>query len=235
MKGIILAGGNGTRLRPLTKITSKLLMPVYDKPVIFYPIQTMIDAGIDEILIVTCAEHVKQFYSLLGFGEEFGVKLEYIVQEPKGTAYALLYGERFVDDQNLMMIFGDNLLEHNFANDVQNFESGGVVFAKEVDDPRRYGVVAFDGDKVISIEEKPENPKSNYAIVGAYLFDNSVFDYAKKIELSSRGEYELTDVINIYLKEENLKVKIVEGMWEDVGTYDSLLRASNYFASRNKK
>jgi glucose-1-phosphate thymidylyltransferase len=237
MKGIILAGGRATRLRPLTKITSKQLLPVYNKPMIYYPIQTLAKAGIKDILIIVAPEYSGQFLNLLGSGSEMGVKLSYEVQdEPRGLADAFIVGEKFIGEDNVTMILGDNIFDHDFTDNVVSFKSGARIFAKKVPDPERSGVVEFDKNyKVISIVEKPEHPKSNYAIVGFYIYDNRVVKYAKSIKPSVRGEIEIVDLHNEYLSRGELEVNIIEGMWEDAGTFDSLLRVNNIIAEKVKQ
>lgn len=237
MKGIILAGGKATRLRPLTKITSKQLLPVYNKPMIFYPIETLIKSGITDILIIIAPEYAGQFLNLLGSGKDFGAKFTYEIQEePKGLADAFIVGENFIGKDNVTMILGDNIFDEDFAHIIRDFESGAVVFAKEVPDPQRYGVIEFDENKtVLSIVEKPENPKSNFAMVGIYVLDNRASAFARKVLPSARGEIEIPDVINMYREQKELKVSIIDGIWEDAGTFDSLLAANNYWAAKNKK
>ena len=236
MKGIILAGGNATRLRPLTKITSKQLLPVYNKPMIFYPIETLVQAGIKEILIIVAPDYAGHFLNLLGSGSDFGANFSYEVQQkPGGLSEAFIIGEKFIDGDSVTMILGDNIFDHNFSEHIKNFESGAVVFAKEVPDPERYGVIEFDENKnVLSIVEKPENPKSNYAMVGIYICDNKVSGFAKSVKPSDRGEIEITETINQYLDKKELKVEIIEGMWEDAGTFDSLLKVSNLIAEKER-
>lgn len=236
MKGIILAGGKATRLRPLTKITSKQLLPVYNKPMICYPIQTLARAGIKDILIIVSPEYAGQFLNLLGSGNEMGLNFTYEVQpEPRGLADAFIVGENFIGDDNVAMILGDNIFDHDFTDSVASFKSGARIFAKKVPDPERSGVVEFDeNNKVISIVEKPEHPKSDYAIVGFYIYDNKVIEYAKKIKPSDRGEIEIVDIHNKYLEKGELDVHIIEGMWEDAGTFDSLLRVNNLVAEKVK-
>lgn len=236
MKGIILAGGKATRLRPLTKITSKQLLPVYDKPMIFYPIETLIKAGITDILIIIAPDYSGQFLNLLGSGKEFGAKFSYAIQEePRGLADAFIIGEDFIDKDNVTLVLGDNIFEHDFSKQIKSFKNGSMVFAKKVHDPERFGVVNFDKNmKAISIEEKPQKPKSDYAVVGIYTYDNKVVEYAKNLKPSARGEIEITALNNVYLKKNNLKVEIIEGMWEDAGTFDSLLRVSNFMADREE-
>jgi glucose-1-phosphate thymidylyltransferase len=237
MKGIILAGGKATRLRPLTKITSKQLLPVYNKPMIYYPIETLARAGVKDILIIVAPEYSGQFLNLLGSGNEMGVNLSYEVQdEPRGLPEAFIIGENFIDKDNVTLILGDNIFDHNFAESVNSFRSGAKIFAKEVPDPERSGVVEFDENhKVISIVEKPEHPKSNYAVVGFYIYDNKVIKYAKSLKPSARNELEIVDLHNKYLEKGELEVDIIEGMWEDAGTFDSLLRVNNLIAEKIKQ
>ncbi|MBP7967582.1 NTP transferase domain-containing protein [Candidatus Woesebacteria bacterium] len=236
MKGIILAGGRATRLRPLTKITSKQLLPVYNKPMIFYPIETLTTAGITDILIIIAPEYAGHFLNLLGTGRDFGAKFTYEIQEePKGLADAFIMGEDFIGGDNVTMILGDNIFDYDFSQDIQNFKTGGHVFAKKVSDPQRYGVVEFDNNhNVLSIIEKPEHPKSEYAVPGIYIFDNRASQFAKNVKPSTRGEIEIPDVMNQYLERKELKVSIVDGEWQDAGTFDSLLEANNYWASKHK-
>lgn len=234
MKGIILAGGRATRLRPLTKITSKQLLPVYNRPMIYYPIQTLAKAGIKEILIIVSPEYSGQFLNLLGSGSEFGVELSYEVQdEPKGLPDAFIVGEKFIGDDNVTMVLGDNIFDHDFTESVKTFKSGARIFAKKVSDPERSGVVEFDENhKVLSIVEKPEHPKSDYALVGFYIYDNKVIEYAKSLKPSARNELEIVDLHNKYLSKGELSVDVIEGMWEDAGTFDSLLRVNNLIADK---
>ncbi|RJO62245.1 spore coat protein [candidate division WS5 bacterium] len=234
MKGIILAGGKATRLRPLTKVTTKQLLPVYDKPMIYYPIETLLGAGIKDILIIVAPEHAGHFMNLLGSGKDFDARFSYEIQdEPRGLADAFIVGENFIGDDNVTLVLGDNIFDYDFSDHIKSFEEGAAVFAKEVHDPERFGVVDFDHNgKALSIEEKPEKPKSNYAVVGIYTYDNRVIDFAKNLKPSARGEIEITDLNNIYLKNGDLKVNIIEGIWEDAGTFDSLLRAGNIMAEK---
>jgi len=236
MKGIILSGGHATRLRPLTKITSKQLLPVYDKPMIYYPINTLVSSGIKEILIIVAPEYSGHYLNLLGSGKQFGANFHFVVQEePRGLADAFIIGEDFIDNDNVTMILGDNIFDRDFSSEIQSFKSGGMIFAKEVSDPERFGVVEFDRDqKVVSIQEKPKNPKSNFAIVGLYTYDSRVVEIAKKVKPSARGEIEITELHNAYLKMGELAVKTFEGFWEDAGTFDSLLKAGNYMAQKAK-
>jgi len=237
MKGIVLAGGKATRLRPLTKITSKQLLPVYDKPMIFYPMETLIGAGIKDILIIIAPDYAGHFLNLLGSGRDFGARFSYEIQEePKGLADAFRVGENFIGSDNVTMILGDNIFDKNFSESISKFSKGAMVFAKKVDDPKRFGVVEFDGQmRAISIEEKPEKPKSNYAVTGLYVYDNRVVNYAKNLKPSARGELEITDLNNIYLINGELSVKLIDGVWEDAGTFESLLRVSNYMAKKAKE
>ncbi|MEI6533595.1 MAG: sugar phosphate nucleotidyltransferase [Candidatus Roizmanbacteria bacterium] len=236
MKGIILAGGSGTRLRPLTKITSKQLLPVYNKPMIFYPLETLLKGGIKDILIIMAPQYAGHFLNLLGSGREFGAKFSYEIQdEPRGLADAFRIGENFIDEDNVTMILGDNIFDHDFSPSISSFTSGAKVFAKKVPDPQRYGVVEFDENhKALSIIEKPTDPKSNYAVTGIYIYDNNVVQYAKDLQPSPRGEIEITDINNLYLSKGKLTVDIIEGLYEDAGTFDSLLRASNYWAEKSQ-
>lgn len=232
MKGIILAGGAGSRLHPLTKVTSKQLLPVYDKPMIYYPMETLIDGGIKEILVISDPHNIGNFVRLLGSGKDFGVKITYEVQDkPEGIAQAFLIAENFIRRDNVTLILGDNLFvgDGDFLDDaIRTFESGGRIFAKQVPDPSRFGVVEFDKNKnVISIEEKPKAPKSDFAVTGLYIYDNSVVKKTKNLKPSARGELEITDINNLYLQEGNLDVKIYEHYWLDTGTFDSLLEAGN--------
>jgi glucose-1-phosphate thymidylyltransferase len=237
MKGIILAGGRATRLRPLTLVTSKQLLPVYDRPMIYYPIQTLLKAGIKDILIIIAPDYSGQFLNLLGSGEEFGAHFSYAVQkEPKGLADAFIVGANFIGNDSVAMILGDNILDHDFSQSINNFKTGALTFAKKVTDPERYGVIEFDQNmKVVSIEEKPISPKSNYASVGLYIYDNRVINIAKNLKPSARGEIEVNGTPSInetYLKMAELRVEVFDGLWEDAGTFDSLLRVSNYMAQK---
>jgi glucose-1-phosphate thymidylyltransferase len=229
MKGIILAGGRATRLMPLTKITSKQLLPVYDKPMIYYPIETLRRAGIKDILIIIAPDYSGQFLNLLGSGKDFGVKFTYEIQDQaKGLADAFLIAEKFIGDDSVTMILGDNIFfGHDFSDEIRNFKNGAMVFAKEVEDPQRYGVVEFDENmKAVSIEEKPQTPKSPYAIVGLYVYDSKVVSYAKSLKPSVRNELEIVDLHNAYLRKNELKVNLINGYWEDAGTFESFYRAN---------
>jgi glucose-1-phosphate thymidylyltransferase len=230
MKGIVLAGGMGTRLRPLTLITNKHLLPVYDKPMILYPIETLKKSGITEILIVCGRDHAGDFINFLGSGKEHGVKLSYAVQDKNngGISDALSYGEHFIEGSNFAVILGDNIFEDSFANAVKAFKGGTKIFIKEVRDPHRYGVPVFNktGKKIIAIEEKPEQPKSNFAQTGFYLFDSKMFAYIKDIKPSKRGELEVTDAINRYVEQGKVSFSVVKGQWYDTGTIESLLESA---------
>jgi glucose-1-phosphate thymidylyltransferase len=227
MKGIILSGGSATRLRPCTKVTSKQLLPVYNRPMIYYPLNTLIKAGIKDILIIVAPEQAGHYLNLLGSGKEFGVKFTYEIQDkPEGLAQAFIIGERFIDEDSVCMILGDNIFEDDFSDDIKNFKSGAKVFAKEVPDPHRFGVVEFDDNqKAVSIEEKPAQPKSNYCVTGLYVYDNKVVEISKNLKSSERGELEITDVNRTYLEMGELDVAMVNGAWIDAGTFDSLLEA----------
>ncbi|MBU0978400.1 NTP transferase domain-containing protein [Patescibacteria group bacterium] len=230
MKGIILAGGHGTRLRPLTLVTSKQLLPIYDQPMIFYPLQTLLKAGIKEVLVIVAPDHARDFLKLLSSGQELGCKFSYEVQdEPNGLAQAFVIGKNFIGHDNVTLILGDNIFEDDFAQAIQSFKQGGRVFVKKVPDPARFGVAEFDQDgKVISIEEKPKQPKSDYAVTGLYIYDNTVVEKVKNLKLSDRGELEITDLNNVYLKEGSLDVAVVKGKWLDTGTFESLFEAITF-------
>jgi len=232
MKGIILAGGTGSRLSPLTKITNKHLLPIYDKPMIFYPLQSLVDAGIQDILVVTGGKNAGDFLRLLGNGKEFGLKhLNYTYQEGEGgIAAALSLAEHFADGQRICVILGDNIIEGSIRPAVENFrrqERGARILLKKVPDAERFGVAEIDGNRIVGIEEKPSNPKSNYAVTGIYLYDETVFDKVKQLVPSNRGELEITDVNNAYIRERSMSFDYLEGWWTDAGTFDSLLRAAN--------
>lgn len=239
MKGIILAGGSGTRLYPVTKSISKQIIPVYDKPMIYYPLSVLMLAGLKEILIISTPQDIHLYENLLGSGEELGIKLEYAIQpSPDGLAQAFIIGEKFIGDDSVCMILGDNIFYgFDFSRTLKEaakLQDGAIVFGYYVNDPERYGVAEFDADgKVLSLEEKPAVPKSNYAVTGLYFYSNDVVKKAKSLKPSKRGELEITDLNRIYLEEERLSMKIMgRGMaWLDTGTHDSLLEASNFIAT----
>ena len=235
MKGIILAGGLGTRLYPLTKVINKHLLPVYDKPMIYYPIETLITAGIRDILIVTGGNHAGEFLRLIGNGKEFGLQhVNYTYQEGEGgIAEALGLARHFCEDEKMVVILGDNIIEKNIIRAVEEFEqqpSGARVLLKKVPDPERFGVAELNGDRVKRIVEKPRKPKSDLAVVGIYFYDSQVFGFIDQLEPSGRGELEITDVNNMYLENGELRYGILDGWWTDAGTFESLLRANNLVA-----
>jgi glucose-1-phosphate thymidylyltransferase len=240
MKGVILAGGLGSRLQPLTKITNKHLLPVYDKPMIYYPIRILVEAGIRDILIVTGGNHAGEFLRLLGNGYEFGLKhINYTYQEGEGgIAHALALAEHFAEGSRIIVVLGDNIIQKNIATYVENFkkqERGAKVLLKEVDDPERFGVAEIQGNKIISIKEKPKKPKSSYIVTGIYMYDSRVFEIIKTLKPSQRGELEITDVNNDYSARGELTFDILDGWWTDSGTFNSLLRANNLVAAKEKK
>lgn len=227
MKGVLLAGGNGRRLNMLTNITNKHLLAVYDKPMIVYPLQTLVDAGIDEILIVSGKEYAGGFLKLLGSGRDYGCRLWYEIQEEAGgIAQALGLAESFAAGENVAVILGDNIFEHNFKKEVSQFERGAQIFLKKVKDAPRFGVAEMDGEKILNIEEKPKNPKSDLAVTGFYLYDRNVFEVVRNLKPSGRGELEITDVNNYYIKNGLMKAGIVDGNWTDAGTFETLYRAN---------
>ena len=239
MKGIILAGGSGTRLYPLTMVTSKQLLPIYDKPMIYYPMSVLMNAGIRDILIISTPQDTPRFKELLGDGQQFGVNLSYEVQpSPDGLAQAFIIGEEFIGDEPVAMVLGDNIfaghgLKKRLKAAVENAESGrgATVFGYYVDDPERFGIVEFDHEgKAKSIEEKPEKPKSNYCVTGLYFYDNKVVEYAKNLKPSARGELEITDLNRVYLEEGKLNMELLgQGFtWLDTGTHESLVEATNF-------
>ena len=235
MKGIVLAGGTGSRLFPLTKITNKHLLPIYDRPMIYYPIQTLVDAGIRDILIVTGGRNSGDFLRLLANGKEFGLKhINYTYQEGEGgIADALALAEHFADGQQICVILGDNIIEGSIleaANRFRKQETGAHILLKEVHDAERFGVAEVSGDHIAGIEEKPRHPKSNYAVTGIYMYDATVFDKIRTLVPSGRGELEITDVNNAYIEEGTMTFSYLDGWWTDAGTFDSLLRAANLVA-----
>jgi glucose-1-phosphate thymidylyltransferase len=242
-KGIILAGGSGTRLYPLTKVVSKQLMPVYDKPMVYYPLATLMQAGIQDVLVISTPEEIHRFENLLGDGSNFGVSISYKVQpSPDGLAQAFILAEEFLTGSAAALVLGDNMFYgHDLTKSLQNANaqlSGGTVFGYHVSNPRSYGVIEFDEKgTAISIEEKPQEPKSNYAIPGLYFFDARVVEYAKKVKPSARGELEITDVIDQYLQAGELKVEIMGRgtAWLDTGTHDDLLAAANFISTIEKR
>jgi glucose-1-phosphate thymidylyltransferase len=235
MKGVILAGGLGTRLYPLTKITNKHLLPVHDKPMIYYPLHTLINAGIRDILIVTGGSNAGDFLRLLGNGNEFGLQhINYTYQEGEGgIAAALSLAEYFASKEKICVILGDNIIETNILSAVKGFEKqdkGAKILLKEVPDPHRFGVAEIDGNRIVKIEEKPKTPRSKFAVIGIYMYDSAVFDIIKTLKPSGRGELEITDVNNEYIRQRALTFEILQGWWTDAGTFESLLRASNLVA-----
>lgn len=234
MRGVILAGGLGSRLAPLTKITNKHLLPVHDKPMIYYPIQTLADAGIIDILVVTGGNNAGDFLRLLADGRDFGVRLHYTYQRGEGgIADALGLAEHFANGESVCVILGDNLVEKSIRRAVQTFQQqdcGARVLLKKVHDAERFGVAEIRRDRIVSIEEKPSNPKSDYAVTGIYMYDNTVFDRVRRLVPSGRGELEITDVNNSYVAEGRMSFDYLDGWWTDAGTFESLLRASNLVA-----
>jgi glucose-1-phosphate thymidylyltransferase len=241
MKGVILAGGLGTRLYPLTHVTNKHLLPVYDKPMIYYPIQTLVRAGVTDILIVTSGPHVGHFLGVLKNGKELGVRhLEYAYQEKPdgGIADALSLAQEFADTDSVAVILGDNTTDADISEPVKHFREGALIFLKEVKDPHRFGIAVFDKEnpeKIIRIDEKPKQPESNFAVTGLYIYDNSVFDIISRIEPGVRGELEITDVNNAFIKKGNLHFAKLDGFWSDAGTFDSLYHANSYWAKKTNE
>jgi glucose-1-phosphate thymidylyltransferase len=231
MKGVILAGGLGTRLHPLTRITNKHLLPIWDKPMIYYPIQCLVNAGIKDIMVVTGGNNAGDFLKLLGNGEEFGLqRLNYAYQKGEGgIADALRLAEHFADGESICVVLGDNIIEHNIAHAVTAFAnqgSGARIILKEVHDPQRFGVAELSGERVVGIEEKPSAPKTNLAVIGIYMYDANVFDIVRTLKPSRRGELEITDVNNAYIQRGSMSYEVLQGWWTDAGTFDSLFRAS---------
>lgn len=237
MRGVVLAGGLGRRLFPITFVTNKHLLPVYDRPMIFYPLQTLIRAGIKEILVVTGGPHAGHFLRVLKNGEELGIKhLEYAYQRDEGgIADALSLAEDFADNGPLTVILGDNTADADISPAVRSFKDGALIFLKRVSDPRRFGVPVFDPKnkkKIVAIEEKPRKPKSSYAVTGLYVYDHQVFNYIRKCSPSKRGELEITDVNNFYIQTEKMNWRVLKGFWSDAGTFESLFKASRYWAKK---
>lgn len=227
MKGVLICGGTGSRLRPLTDITNKSLLPVYDQPLVTYPLRTLLAAGIRDIIVITGPEHIDQMTNFLGSGAQFDAQLAYKVQDkPGGIAQALSLAEEFVDGSDLCAILGDNIYFDDLAPAIQNFRSGGHIFLKDVPDPERFGVAEIDGGKVVSVEEKPSEPKSNLAITGCYLYDHRCFDIIRGLTPSARGEYEITDVSRGYLEMGDLNASLLREPWIDAGTFESLFEAA---------
>ena len=239
-KGIILAGGLGTRLRPLTKVTTKHLLPIYDKPMIYYPLQTLCDAGIRDIMIVTGGSNAGDFLRLLGNGRDFGLHdIAYTYQEGEGgIGAALKLCEHFAAGESVVVMLGDNIVQESIAPYVRRFEqqpSGCRLLLKEVDDPQRFGVASFDGDRIVGIEEKPSVPATRFAVTGIYMYDGRVFDYARDLLPSSRGELEITDVNNAYVAAGDCRFDVLNGWWSDAGQFESLYRATQLVAEERQK
>lgn len=239
MKGVILAGGLGKRLYPLTKVTNKHLLPIYNKPMIFYPIETLVKAGITEIMVIIGGPHSGHFMPILKNGKELGINhLEYGYQENEGgIAEALAIAEDFVDGDNCAVILGDNTTDYDISNDVKDFESGAMVFLKEVPDPQRFGVPVFDksdSSKIVEIIEKPKEAPNNFAVTGLYIYDSKVFDFIKQNKPSERGEMEITDVNNHYAKSGQLRHKELKGFWRDAGTFETLFEANVFWSKKAK-
>lgn len=239
MKGVVLAGGTGSRLFPLTKITNKHLLPIYDRPMIFYPIQTLVDAGVEDIMIVTGGRNSGDFLRLLANGKEFGLKhIHYTYQEGEGgIADALALAEHFADGHKICVVLGDNIIEGNIREAADCFraaDGGAHILLKEVQDAERFGVAEVSGDRIVGIEEKPSRPKSNYAVTGIYMYDATVFDKIRTLVPSRRGELEITDVNNAYIREGSMQFSYLDGWWTDAGTFDSLMRAANLVATSRR-
>jgi glucose-1-phosphate thymidylyltransferase len=237
LKGVILAGGLGKRLGPLTKITNKHLLPIYNKPMIYYPLTLLVEAGVKDILIVTGGNHAGEFLRLLGDGQSFGLNhINYTYQEGEGgIAEALGLARHFAEGSKLIVVLGDNILENGIQSSVEKFKSqkkGARVLLKRVDDPERFGVAHVKNDRILSIEEKPKNPRSNLAVTGVYMYDETVFEIIKKLKPSKRGELEITDVNNAYLEKGELQFDVLKGWWTDSGTFDSLLRANQLISKK---
>lgn len=236
MKGVITAGGLGTRLYPLTYATNKHLLPVYNKPMIFYPIEMLVNAGIKEILIILGGPHAGDFIKVLKNGEDLGVKhLEFAYQENEGgIAEAISLSEDFADEEPVCVVLGDNCTDADIRKEVKNFSAGAFIFLKKVKDARRFGVPVFNKDRIVRIEEKPKKPKSDYAVTGLYIYDFTVFDKIRSLKPSGRGELEVTDLNNLYLKEGKLEWSCLKGFWSDAGSFETLYKVNKYWASKNK-
>lgn len=229
MKGILLAGGYGNRLKPLTEVISKQLLHIYNKPMVYYPINTLVQAGITDIMIITGPSHAGMFLQLLGDGSKFGCNLQFRMQaKPEGIAHAVNHARDFIAGEKCCVILGDNIYEDDVSKDIEKFfnKKGGHVFLKEIENAQRFGVAELKGSKVVGVEEKPKNPKSNYAVTGLYLFDSDVFEVIAGLRPSNRGEFEITDVINEYIKKGNLTASILKRRWSDAGTFESLYNAN---------
>jgi glucose-1-phosphate thymidylyltransferase len=238
MKGVILAGGNGSRLKPVTHVLNKNLLPVYDKPAIFYSIELLKRAGIMDMCIIAEYKYIEDFKTMLGNGYDFDVNLHYESDTHlrKGPAAAVPFARNFIGDDNFVLIFADGIYDVDIREDVDNFESGSLIFVKKVDNPKRYGIIEFDTEgKVLSFEEKPEYPKSDYAFTGLSIYDHKALHYLDVIRPGLDGEYYMTDVSKIYMEIGELKAKILDGFWQDMGTFDGLLRASNYWSEKGKQ
>ena len=236
MKGIILAGGHGTRMGDCTKVTNKHLLAVYDKPMILYPLQTLLDAGLEDILIISGSAHCGSFMNLLGSGKEYSARFMYAVQDKaSGIAQALSLARPFAGNDSVAVILGDNYFEASIKEDIKSFKSGAKIFLKKVDDPTRFGVAETDGKIIKRIREKPKNPASNLAVTGLYLYDNKVFDYICTLKPSVRNEFEITDVNNIYIAKRSMEFKVLNGFWSDMGTPDSLYRTAGFLKRKQEK
>jgi len=236
MKGVILAGGKGSRMFPLTKVTNKHLLPVYNKPMIYYPIETLKKAGIKDILIISGRHHAGHFLELLGRGEDQGLNFTYAIQEKEGgIAEALSLAESFARGDAVAVILGDNIYEDNFEQEIRSFEKGARIFLKQVKDPKRFGVAELQGERVINIEEKPEFPKTDYAVTGLYIYDSKVFEIIKTLDYSNRGELEITDVNNMYIRNGEMDARFVKGFWSDAGTFESLYYSSSFIKDKELK
>lgn len=235
MKGVLICGGSGTRLRPLTEVTNKSLLPVYDKPLVMYPLQIMLDAGIQDIIVISGTEHIDQIASFLGSGSRFNCRFSYRVQdEPKGIAQALGMAEEFAGNDDVCAILGDNIYFEDLSQQIRSFKSGGHIFVKEVTDPERFGVVELENGTPISIEEKPLKPKSNLAATGCYVYDSRCFEVIRNLKPSDRGEFEITDVTKWYLEQGELTADTLQDEWIDAGTFESLHKAACEVRSRKK-